>query len=495
MNISRFLRVSFIFSAFLFSELALQAAPSFLKESGIRLSSASPQVVLSTSSNFYRMFFIRDYEVRSATSSDQLTWGVENAVSLSSSDANFNNSTSSSPITGCAVAPLSGGGYRMIYTIGLGTGPYAVMSATSSDGLMFGSTSTVASLDFGSFPLYSPKVVVLSNGDWRLYYTVGVVASTAAIRGAFTVLSTNEGASWDMPPTYLNLTSVGEVAVSTRTDNRIRLYYTSPPLSLSTTTRINIFSELATNSNSASFSAESDARLSTAGVSGTLSNPVVVRSTENYRYRLFYNFDAYASTSPSNVFSALTSTADVRSVSPSVVENNTTGVTLTLGGEIFSPAPTVKLARAGQTDINGTSVNQVTDQSVTFDINPFAADIGDWDLVFTNDDGQAVTRTNFVTITFPAGEIDLTDNLIRPRLSNATTIDVLIYVEGQLKVQIFTIEGKLVKTIYDGTAPAGTTTRTWDGTNDQGQGVASGTYLVKATGPKLDTIKKIIVIR
>src|SRR5947207_1818348 len=110
-----------LFAAAMTMAGAGRAVPSFTRESGIRLSSGSPQAVLASSSS-YRMYFIRDYEVRSATSSNQIDWSEEGGVRLSSTSPNLFHGTF--PITGCSLLPLNAGGFRMLYSVGAGTGPF-----------------------------------------------------------------------------------------------------------------------------------------------------------------------------------------------------------------------------------------------------------------------------------------------------------------------------------------------------------------------------------
>ncbi len=50
---------------------------------------------------------------------------------------------------------------------------------------------------------------------------------------------------------------------------------------------------------------------------------------------------------------------------------------------------------------------------------------------------------------------------------------------AQVKLQIFNINGQLVKTLVNGNLPVGAHQRTWRGTDQQGHAVASGTYLYR----------------
>lgn len=484
----------FLLLSLLFMPLAARAVPDFTKEDGVRLSSGSPQFMFDTSSTSRRMFFVRDYVVRSATSSDQVSWVEESEIRLSSDTPTLFNRAQ--PINGCSALPLTAGGYRMLYSVGIGTGPFAILIATSADGIGFGAAtvSTAVFISSGAHFTGSPKLVELANGDWRLYYTQAISAATPDVRAVFTALSTNEGVTWSTTSSLGGLLA-GEIAIATRTDQRVRIVYTAPPVDLSTSSRTTLFSALSSNSSGNSFSGEDDSRLSTATASGSISNPLLVRSsTDSFRYRLYYNFTMAGST-VTDVYSALTALPDPQSISPVAVVNNDSSASITVLGEIFSAAPTVQFTQTGQTTINGT-VTRVNDQQLTVVMNPFGAALGQWNVVVTNDDGQSQTLSSALTVTFAAGRVTLTDNLLRPRLNGQTIIDPEIFVAGDVSVKIFTMDGRLVKTLFDGFSPLGNVSvPPWDGTNDEGKTVASGVYLVQVKGPKLDTIKKIVVVR
>lgn len=439
------------------------------------------------------MYFVRDYVVRTATSSNQLDWFETNTVALSSTTPSVLGTTA--PITGCSVLPTNAGTYMMAYSVGVGTGPFGIFMATSTDGSSFGvpSISTVIYISTGANFTGSPKLLELTNGNWRLYYAQDIVIGNP-LRGVYTSLSSDEGVSWSTP-TLISNTYEG-VTISTLTKQNVRLFVTGPPDS-STTTASVLYSALSPAGVSDSFFDESGVRLTTSTSDGSISNPVVIRSssTDSFRYRVFYNFTAAQSTIPASIFSAVTSTPDPQVASPSEVTNAASATTIQITGEIFSSTPTVKLSLAGQSDIIGTSVSRVNDQTISFQVDPSGAALGAWDVVVTNEDGVSGTLTGGFTVTFPSGNVVLTDNLLRPRENKPANVTVTIFVDGTVAIRIYTIDGQLVRTLYDGNASAGPLTKSWDATNDQGRGVASGVYVVKVTGPKVDDMKKIVVIR
>ena len=66
---------------------------------------------------------------------------------------------------------------------------------------------------------------------------------------------------------------------------------------------------------------------------------------------------------------------------------------------------------------------------------------------------------------------------------------------GNLTVQVFTLDGNLVKTLARTRVNEGTYTYHWDGTNGAGNPVARSLYFVKITGPGIDEIRKVMVIQ
>ncbi len=87
------------------------------------------------------------------------------------------------------------------------------------------------------------------------------------------------------------------------------------------------------------------------------------------------------------------------------------------------------------------------------------------------------------------------DNLFRPAQGGKATISVALFDTGQLTARLYTVNGTLVSTLFDGVVSEPGTTFTWNGTNGAGATVASGLYLLRVTGPKVRTTEKIVVIK
>jgi len=491
-------------TAFLLLALAApsHAVPAFQEEANVvRLSSAVLQST-ATIGGAPHYFYIRGSTlVYSATTADDGLSFIE--------DAGIRLSTSTSPqlaissITGLAIIPLAAGGYRMLYAA-VSTGPtnnlYSIVSATSSDGLAWANdTGTRLGNANGSTGFIgSPSLLKMSSGKWRIYYTANTDNTAAAAnRGIYTGQSSDEGLTF--PTTAQALAPrAGDVAAMKRTDGKIRLLYTAPTASTSTVNSA-VYSLISAygDVDGSLFSAEAGIRLSTISTGGFLSSPFVLRSTESWRWRMYYNYTPFTTPqlSTASVFSASTFAADPTSITPSTVLRTGGVTTFTIKGEIFSPAPTLQL-RQGNSVMNQTAAPTVADdQNISVNFNVFDQPLGLWDLAVTNDNGIAGTLSRAVNMDFAAGSVTLTDNLLRPRSGTRTTIVANTFNDGRLTVRLYTLRGDLVATLFDSTQGAGTTTLFWDGKTALGNTVASGVYLLRVIGQKIDTKEKIVVIK
>jgi hypothetical protein len=60
-----------------------------------------------------------------------------------------------------------------------------------------------------------------------------------------------------------------------------------------------------------------------------------------------------------------------------------------------------------------------------------------------------------------------------------STIEYALHAPSHVKLEIYNMLGQRVRTLVDEEKPAGKTSITWDGKNDEGLAVASGVYIVK----------------
>ena len=75
------------------------------------------------------------------------------------------------------------------------------------------------------------------------------------------------------------------------------------------------------------------------------------------------------------------------------------------------------------------------------------------------------------------------------------SVRISFYMEqpGQMQVAVFNVKGERVKSLFDQYAAAQPCHLTWDGTNESGQVVTSGNYLIRFIDEKSNVINKKIV--
>ncbi len=64
-----------------------------------------------------------------------------------------------------------------------------------------------------------------------------------------------------------------------------------------------------------------------------------------------------------------------------------------------------------------------------------------------------------------------------------------------IRAEVFDVRGEHVRTLVDGLRPVGKYRATWDGTDERGDRVASGMYLVRFTLGREEKVQKLVVVR
>lgn len=83
-----------------------------------------------------------------------------------------------------------------------------------------------------------------------------------------------------------------------------------------------------------------------------------------------------------------------------------------------------------------------------------------------------------------------------PNPFNPTTaIQFDIAGTGHVRMDVFNVNGKLVRTLVDKEMPSGQYSVIWNGTNDNGQKLASGIYFYRLTAKDYYSIKRAILIK
>ena len=89
----------------------------------------------------------------------------------------------------------------------------------------------------------------------------------------------------------------------------------------------------------------------------------------------------------------------------------------------------------------------------------------------------------------------VTNNLFRPLKGEKCKLDVTVQRAGAVTIKAYTVNGGLVKTIFDGQAASGRTAYEWAGAADNGRMAASGLYLVHISGPGVNKTEKVVLIK
>jgi hypothetical protein len=77
----------------------------------------------------------------------------------------------------------------------------------------------------------------------------------------------------------------------------------------------------------------------------------------------------------------------------------------------------------------------------------------------------------------------------------ATTIRFDLPRAGQVKVRIYDVSGRLVRTLVDEVLPAASHVQQWDGRDDAGQQVSSGTYLLRLETNAYVRAQKMLMVK
>jgi hypothetical protein len=80
-------------------------------------------------------------------------------------------------------------------------------------------------------------------------------------------------------------------------------------------------------------------------------------------------------------------------------------------------------------------------------------------------------------------------------LNPATRITYTIGVPGSVKLRIFDVRGRVVRTLVDGSLGAGEHATFWDGRDDQGRAVGSGVFTYQLEAPGFTGSDKIVILR
>jgi hypothetical protein len=94
-----------------------------------------------------------------------------------------------------------------------------------------------------------------------------------------------------------------------------------------------------------------------------------------------------------------------------------------------------------------------------------------------------------------AGEKGL-HSKVRPNPLNPTTkLTFRLSQPGRVRVHVYDLQGRLVKTLLDANRPAGDQSLTWDGSNSRSATVPSGVYFFRIQAPQGEEVQRVTVLK
>ena len=172
-------------------------------------------------------------------------------------------------------------------------------------------------------------------------------------------------------------------------------------------------------------------------------------------------------------------------------------VTNSLGWAVGEAGIVVASTDSGNSFYSETSSAAAALNDVFFVTSTLGFAVGDSGLVI-----KSVPASSLVPVTSSTGAVeqqgDLTplNNLIDPSIGQFTTLQYLFKKAGRVTIKIYTMQGRLVKTLLDEYKTDGVYQDViWGGRNENGETVASGIYLAHIEAPNFSSSKKIAVIR
>lgn len=99
----------------------------------------------------------------------------------------------------------------------------------------------------------------------------------------------------------------------------------------------------------------------------------------------------------------------------------------------------------------------------------------------------------------PSAPVSIAKSLLRSNVPNpfnpSTKVLFATARAGQVTLRIYDVSGRLVRTLVQGEHAAGEHEVVWNGTDDAGRGVASGTYLLRMTAPDASDSHRLLLLK
>jgi hypothetical protein len=93
------------------------------------------------------------------------------------------------------------------------------------------------------------------------------------------------------------------------------------------------------------------------------------------------------------------------------------------------------------------------------------------------------------------GGATILNNVINPDRGDSAVLQYVLTRSGRVTIQVFTLDGNLVRVLERSSRAAGEYAVSWDGRNSGGRGVARGLYFIRIVGPDIDEIRKVMVVK
>jgi len=103
--------------------------------------------------------------------------------------------------------------------------------------------------------------------------------------------------------------------------------------------------------------------------------------------------------------------------------------------------------------------------------------------------------SNAINLTTNEAALHAYNNIFNPARGEKATVKYEVQSAGHVTLRLYTLNGTLVGTLFDGDVPAGKGSVDWAGQNSAGNRVASGVYLLHMTGPGVSKTQKIVVVK
>jgi hypothetical protein len=93
------------------------------------------------------------------------------------------------------------------------------------------------------------------------------------------------------------------------------------------------------------------------------------------------------------------------------------------------------------------------------------------------------------------GGATILNNVIRPAAGEKVYVDYVLSRNGPVAIQVFTLDGNMVRTLVRENQAAGEYRAAWDGKNNGGREVSRGLYFIRVVAPGIDEIRKVMVVK